>query len=117
MALEGLSLGATYAVYLTWFLTSYHSSQLAYGGYRADLFWIVFYALDVWRIGAGRPTFQALRERVASANIVAYYACMFASDLPLASKSSWGLSVWRWEERTSPPSSPSGARCAMAIGW
>jgi uncharacterized membrane protein len=82
VTLEGLSLGATYAVYLTWFVTSYQSNQLFTAAFALTLFWIVFYALDVWRIGMGAPTFRALRERVASANIIAYYACMFALIFP-----------------------------------
>jgi uncharacterized membrane protein len=82
VALEGLSLGATYAVYLTWFVSSYQSNQLPTAAIALTLFWIVFYALDVWRIGLGAATFRVLRERVASANIIAYYACMFALIFP-----------------------------------
>ncbi len=82
VALEGLSLGATYAVYLTWFVTSYHSNQLPTAAIALTLFWIVFYALDLWRIEIGSPSFRTLREQVASANIIAYYGCMFALIFP-----------------------------------
>jgi uncharacterized membrane protein len=81
-ALEGLSLAATYAVYLTWFLTSYNSSQIVTAAIALTLFWLVFYALDVWRIRVGAPSFLTVRAKVASANTVAYYGFMFALVFP-----------------------------------
>jgi uncharacterized membrane protein len=82
VALEGLSLAATYAIYLTWFLTSYHASQIVTAGIALTLFWLVFYVVDVWRIRTGAPTFRQARELVASANTIAYYGLMFVLVFP-----------------------------------
>ncbi len=82
LSLEVLSLVATYAVYLSWFLVSYHSNQLGTAAIALSLFWLVFYSLDVWHIRSGAPAFQRLRTLVASGNTVAYYGLMFILMFP-----------------------------------
>ena len=82
VVLEALSLGATYVVYLSWFLTAYDPNQIVTAAIALTLFWLVFYALDAWRIGTGASTYRTTRAQVASGNTIAYYGLMFALVFP-----------------------------------
>ena len=82
VVLEALSLGATYVVYVSWFLTEYEQNQIVTAAVALTLFWLVFYAIDAWRIGTGARTFTATRAQVASANTITYYGLMFLLVFP-----------------------------------
>jgi uncharacterized membrane protein len=72
--LEPLAMGASYVTFFGWYLASYDASKLTLATIAISLFWVMFYAMDVWRIVTERGSRAMLHHALGSANVLLYYA-------------------------------------------
>lgn len=72
--LEPLAMGATYAIYFAWYASTYHPPMRVMALIALTLFWILFFALDVFRIWTGVRTEPALRHILGGANSTLFLA-------------------------------------------
>lgn len=86
--LEPLAMGTTYAIYADWYLSQYHAALRFTAMVALSLFWVLFYALDVWRILARVRTHGGLRHVLGAVNAIVY---MGGVALLLASATAVGL--------------------------
>jgi len=77
VALEPLTLAATYLTYLLWYQTYYIADHLLLTVLFLSIFWGLFYALDISRIIKGTTTFLEVRSAVAAFNAIFYYAAIY----------------------------------------
>lgn len=71
--LEPLAMGASYVTFFGWYATSYHDSMLPLAAVAITLFWVLFYAMDVWRIVTRRDAYANLQHVLGGTNLLAYY--------------------------------------------
>jgi uncharacterized membrane protein len=76
--LEPLSLGATYFIYLLWFKEYYTPDGLLPAAYFIIVFWVLFYALDVYRNLKSIVSFKEIRIGVATANALFFYVALYS---------------------------------------
>jgi uncharacterized membrane protein len=76
--LEPLSLGATYFIYLLWYKEYYTSGSLLPAVYFIIVFWVLFFALDVYRNLKSLASFKEIRMGVAAANALFFYVALYS---------------------------------------
>ncbi|HZU13675.1 MAG TPA: DUF2339 domain-containing protein [Chloroflexota bacterium] len=74
--LEPLAMAATYVIYFGWYVQQGESVPTLTAAIALSLFWILFFASDVWRIVTRRTTCAGLRHVLGSANAAVYLGGM-----------------------------------------
>ncbi|HEX2987871.1 MAG TPA: DUF2339 domain-containing protein [Chloroflexota bacterium] len=77
VALEPLTLAATYIVYFGWHAESYSPQMLWTVVPFLTVYWLLFYALDVYRSLKSVSTYTDVRMAVAVASSIAFYGAMY----------------------------------------
>jgi uncharacterized membrane protein len=75
--LQPLTLGATYALYILWYVNYYDSEDLSTTAVLLTIFWGLFHALDVLQIVRTAKNHLVLREAVAVLNALCYYGALY----------------------------------------
>ncbi len=76
--LEPLALAATYLVYLLWYREYYEMDQMLATTYFLVVFWMLFYAMEIYRALKKIATSVEVRTAVATANALFFYSAIYS---------------------------------------
>lgn len=76
--LEPLAAGATYSVYLAWYLKFYSSADFTLTLVFLVLFWFIFFAVDTYRDSRGINSYNDIRRIVTGGNALLFYGNLYA---------------------------------------
>lgn len=83
IVLELLTRGATYVVYVTWYITSYTSAEFGVAVLFLTLFWALFFLLHVMHGLRKGIAYIELRHLGAVVNTLVFYAALYSLVNPL----------------------------------
>ena len=75
--LEPLTLGATYTWYLIWYQKFYQPDALLVTVVFLTIFWLIFFALDTYRMVTGETDHAEVGHAVAAFSGIFYYAALY----------------------------------------
>ena len=76
--LEPIALGASYLMYLLWYKTYYAPEQMLATIYFLVVFWLLFYAIEVYRGLKQITAWVELRTTVAAVNTLFFYSAIYS---------------------------------------
>ncbi len=72
-----LTLGATWLMYGVWHFEFYSSDKLAVIVFFISIFWVMFYALDIFRTIRPAPKITILRHLISFLNLAFFYSTLY----------------------------------------
>lgn len=78
VVLEPLALAATWLIYLLWYKEVYNPEALGTTVYYLIVFWLLFYAIDVYRMAKSVGTYIEIRTGIAAANALLFYSALYS---------------------------------------